>query len=447
MNEHRCIGIIGCGNMGLAIANRLTHSGFTVIMGSRDPEIRNYVNYKVTSITDCIHRTSIIFIATHAEHYTNTLISPLEHYPTLFDGKILIDISNQTADKPRHDELSNAERLQIAIPNAYVVKAFNTLSSFVMESDLSGEPRSVPAASDHTFARDKVIMLGREMGFESFNSGSLRSARYLETHTRTLFPNWKIPIILALIVLLIWYTYTIYRKFVETKKTSWNQLFLHMTNKTLCSSAITLLALVYMPSNLACIFQLVYGTKEKPFPAWLDKWLRSRKQLGLLTYAIGLFHALITFVLMSPAYYDSWFHPSVIVIPSKHNQTTFHVQPGVMTWKGELASLMGILTLLSLSLLALASIPALANLLNWREWRFVLSKIGTFTLLLAIGHVLAMASPRWIEVGFVKSLQSMGVHCLVLPVITVLLKFLLWLPCCGRPMRRIRRGEKHKQVV
>jgi hypothetical protein len=236
-------------------------------------------------------------------------------------------------------------------------------------------------------------------------------------------------------------------KFINTKTTSWNQIFLNITNKVLCTSAITILALVYMPSNLACIFQLAYGTKERRFPVWLDKWLLSRKQLGLLTFAIALFHAIITLVLISPAYYTTWFHPAVVIVSPVRNQTKFIVQPGLMTWKGELASLMGILTLLSMSLLALASIPALGNLLNWREWRLIQSKLGTLTLSFAIGHVFAMAAPRWIEQRSAKVFYSVGFLCVLFPVITILMKFLFWLPCFSRPIRRIRRGEKLRQVV
>jgi predicted dinucleotide-binding enzyme len=446
MNNQRCVGIIGCGNMGFALARRLTLSGYTVLMGSRNPDLRHDLDFKITSIPDCINRSSIIFIAIHAEYYTNVLISPLEHNPTLFDGKILIDISNQLKKKPDEEEFSNAERLQTAIPNAYIVKAFNTISSFVMDSTTAGEPRSVFVASDYPSARDKVIMLAREMNFESYNGGSLRMARYLESYTRSLFPLWRIALIIALIVLFIWLNFTIYMKFINTKTTSWHQLFLSITNKVLCSSAITMLALVYMPSNLACIFQLAYGTRERRFPIWLDKWLLSRKQLGLLTFAIGLCHAFITLIIISPAYYATWYHPVTVIVSPVHNQTKIVVQTGLMSWKGELASLMGILTLFTMSLLALASIPALGNLLNWREWRFIQSKLGTVTLLFAIGHVFAMATPGWIQKGFVKSLYSVGFLCVFFPVITILMKFLFWLPCLSRPIRRIRRGEKRKAI-
>lgn len=447
MEEKRCVGIIGCGNMGFALARRLTLAGYTVVMGSRRPGSQQHLHFDVTTIPDCIHRSSILFIAIHADHYTNVLISPLEHNSSLFNGKILIDLSNQLKSKSQSDEFSNAERLQTAVPNAYVVKAFNTISSFVMESTTAGESRVVFVASDHPIAREKVITIAREMNFEAFNSGSLRTARYLEAYTGSLFPLWKIPIIITVIVLFLWLCFTIFNKFINTKTTSWHQLFLHITNKVLCLSAITLLALVYMPSNLACIFQLAYGTKERRFPNWLDRWLLSRKQLGLLTFAIGLFHAVITLAVMSPAYYESWFHPSTVMISPVQNQTKFNVKPGLMTWKGELASLMGILTLLCMSLLALASIPALGNLLNWREWRFVQSKLGTLTLAFAIGHVFAMAGPRWFQQRNAKIFYSVGFLCVVFPVLTILLKFIFWLPCFDRPIQRIRRGERPRETI
>ncbi|CAF4595525.1 unnamed protein product, partial [Rotaria magnacalcarata] len=80
--------------------------------------------------------------------------------------------------------------------------------------------------------------------------------------------------------------------------------------------------------------QLAYGNKEKRFPAWLDKWLLSRKQLGLLTFAIALFHVFSTLVLMSPGYYKSWFHPTKIIVSANRNQTEVIVPHSVMTIKG-----------------------------------------------------------------------------------------------------------------
>ncbi len=65
------------------------------------------------------------------------------------------------------------------MPNVFVVKAFNSISLFVMQSTTAGETRNVFVASDHPAAKNKVITLTREMNVDSFNVGSLRAARHL----------------------------------------------------------------------------------------------------------------------------------------------------------------------------------------------------------------------------------------------------------------------------
>ncbi|CAF2728149.1 unnamed protein product [Rotaria sp. Silwood2] len=447
MHDNQCIGIVGCGNMGFALGDRLFLCGFTVVMGSRCPDKRKGTKFEIVSIIECIRRSPIIFVAIHPEHYIDSLASHLELEPSLFNGKILIDLSNQTSKKLHLNDSSNAERLQTAIPNAFVVKAFNNISSFAMQTTIAGESRNVFVASDHSTAKDKVITLAHEMNFSSFDIGSLRAARHLENDIQSLFREWQIPIIVTLVILSIWLIYTLCMEYVSTHETSWNQLFLNIANKTLCVSAITMLAIVYMPSNLVCIFQLAYGTRERRFPMWLDKWLLTRKQVGILTFAVALCHTIMTLILMTPAYYSTWFHPVEIMVSTVYNQTRFVVEGGLMTAKGELASLLGILTQLYMSILAVASIPAIGNLLNWREWRFVQSTLGTVTLLLAIGHVVAMALPRWIAVGVNKAFYNLGLLCLYFPILTLLLKFMFWLPCFSRRLYRIRRGENTKETI
>jgi hypothetical protein len=136
------------------------------------------------------------------------------------------------------------------------------------------------------------------------------------------------PVIVTVIVLLIWLIFVSYKKFVVRRDTSWNQLFSNITNKAFCASAITLLAIVYMPSNLAGIFQLAYGTKFRRFPAWLDKWLRARKQFGLLTFALALCHAILSLILMSPKYYETWYQSAEIIILPGKNRTQIILPSG-----------------------------------------------------------------------------------------------------------------------
>ena len=72
------------------------------------------------------------------------------------------------------------------------------------------------------------------------------------------------------------------------------------TNKALAVHALTTLALCYLPGVLAGWLQIYRGTKYSRFPAWLDNWLKMRKQLGLLMLfaaSIHVSHPVILFLL------------------------------------------------------------------------------------------------------------------------------------------------------
>ena len=62
----------------------------------------------------------------------------------------------------------------------------------------------------------------------------------------------------------------------------WNTIPTTTVNSTLAVHAINMLSLCYIPGLIAAYIQLIRGTKYSRFPNWLDKWLRMRKQLGLL---------------------------------------------------------------------------------------------------------------------------------------------------------------------
>ena len=71
-------------------------------------------------------------------------------------------------------------------------------------------------------------------------------------------------------------------------------------NSTLAVHAITLLALCYLPGCIGAWIQIFRGTKYSRFPNWLDKWLKMRKQLGLLMLFSASLHVSTYF------YSDFW---------------------------------------------------------------------------------------------------------------------------------------------
>ena len=61
-------------------------------------------------------------------------------------------------------------------------------------------------------------------------------------------------------------------------------------NKALSVHAVQMLTTCYFPGVIAAYIQLFRGTKYSRFPNWLDKWLKMRKQLGLLMLFSACLH-------------------------------------------------------------------------------------------------------------------------------------------------------------
>ncbi|XP_046564666.1 metalloreductase STEAP4-like [Haliotis rubra] len=435
----RRIGIVGTGTFGRSLAKRLVLSGYDVIIGSRKPARRKLSEYdeclrdiQLTTVTECVRLCEVVFVAVHAEHFQETL-APLTD---IFTDIIVIDVSNR--DSPSN-KTSNAEFLQSLLPTATVVKAFNTTSAYIMENDIAGGSRNIFVASNDVSARDRVSNLAREMGFVPVDLGRLTSSQRIEAYATRLFPQWKIPVLFTCIIFGIWFLYAIYLCFIRHTY-SYHQLFLKVLNKPVSATAITVMALTYMPGCFAAFMQIRYGTKHKPFPRWLDAWLKSRKQLGVLCFILILPHVLMSVVLITPANFSSWFHSTAITIPANHTNDLHLPMKTVMIWKGEAACLAGIVAFVLLCLLATTTLPSVSDSLNWREWRFVQSSLGFTLLFVSAGHVLIMGLPRWIETGFPESFTIISFLCLILPISVVIMKLILLLPCVDKYVSKIRKG-------
>ena len=103
------------------------------------------------------------------------------------EGKTIIDLSwpeNELADDGFYRmtvEPSGAEVIQGWIPKAMVVKAFGTTGTNVIDDpNDAGGLVTIPIASDHKDAKERVARLAEEMGLDPVDFGPLRMARYVE---------------------------------------------------------------------------------------------------------------------------------------------------------------------------------------------------------------------------------------------------------------------------
>lgn len=437
------VGVVGTGNFAVAFTKSLVTSGFKVTMGSRRPKQRMATmplddclcGVKLTTIDECLTTSDVIFIAIHMEDFQETL----GVYQEESRGKILVDVSNREYRYAAH---SNAEYLSTILPHAIVVKAFNSVPAQAFDpfSGTGRERFKVFVASDDQSGRDAVMEIAKTLGFLVIDLGQLKSSRFMEEQVLKTFTHWRIPLFLTFGIFNLWGFLVIYLAFIEKTTFSWEQMFLKVLNKPLCMTAITMLALTYLPGQLAAVLQVWRGTKHRRFPRLLDTWLKSRKQIGLIAYLLVVAHVIASVMMLSPTYYSSWFHQSSVTLPT--NLTAgleLPVAKSWMTWKGEAACLVGLLAFLLLTLVALTSVPSIGDTLNWSEWTCVHSRLSYTVLFLAVAHVAVMGAPWWAKAPW-KLYKSITFLSALLPSLVLLLKLAFSLPpLCGY-LRKIRRG-------
>ncbi|MCP4380083.1 MAG: NADPH-dependent F420 reductase [Hyphomicrobiales bacterium] len=179
------IATIGAGRMGRGLARRLAAAGEAVTITGRDVE-------KVAALAEDIPgdvsagpiagaaNADVVFLAVP---YGEVAAAVAE--AGSLAGKILVDITNPIG--PDFSlavgmTTSGAEEIHKLVPQARLVKAFNTIFSDVLDIQLSDPdtPPQVLYAGDHEFANQRVEALITAMGFAPLAAGPLENARLLE---------------------------------------------------------------------------------------------------------------------------------------------------------------------------------------------------------------------------------------------------------------------------
>jgi predicted dinucleotide-binding enzyme len=187
--DQETIAIIGTGDLGDSFGVRLAELGYTVVYGSRTPDserVKKLVastgnGASAASQQEAARQGDIVFlpIPWPAMETAAKMLGDL-------DGKIIVDPSapwTQGDDGYPESRLetSSAELIQKWNPNAKVVKALATMSSNIIdEPDMAGGFVTIPIASDHRDAKERVAQLVADLGFDPVDFGPLRMARLIE---------------------------------------------------------------------------------------------------------------------------------------------------------------------------------------------------------------------------------------------------------------------------
>lgn len=162
---------------------------------------------------------------------------------------------------------------------------------------------------DESKAKQRVMDIARTLGLTPLDQGSLVAAKEIENYPLKLFPMWRLPFYMASVLCVFFFVYCAIREviypYVNGKTDTTFRLAVSIPNRVFPVTALTLLALVYLPGVLAAVLQLYRGTKYRRFPNWLDHWMLCRKQLGLVALGFAFLHAVYTLVIPI-RYYVRW---------------------------------------------------------------------------------------------------------------------------------------------
>jgi predicted dinucleotide-binding enzyme len=181
------ITLIGTGNMGSGFAKQLAAAGHQVRVTGRDLNKANalasqFTNVNAYSAAEALGDSEVIIVATAYGDAAAALQSLGD-----ISGKIVVDITNPlSADYMSltvGHTTSAAEEIAKAVPQANVVKAFNTLFAQVLADGpkfANDQTGTVFVASDNERAKQTVTALAQSMGWNVQDTGALVNARYLE---------------------------------------------------------------------------------------------------------------------------------------------------------------------------------------------------------------------------------------------------------------------------
>jgi predicted dinucleotide-binding enzyme len=205
------IGILGSGMVGETIGTALVKKGHKVKLGSRTAVnsvaaawvSMNGENASQGTFEDAATFGDVVFLCLNGEHAKDALI---QAGPDSFAGKLVIDVTNPL-DFSRgmppvmipsmSNTTSLGEQIQAYLPNAKVVKAFNTLTAKLMvdASQVNGGDSNLLICGNDADAKQQVKeFLSREFGWRVENIidlGDITAARSTEAYVTLWVRLWQ----------------------------------------------------------------------------------------------------------------------------------------------------------------------------------------------------------------------------------------------------------------
>lgn len=188
------VGIIGSGIVGRVLAKAFLTEGHGVMLGTRNINKEEVVKWKkenekglLGSFQETAQFGEIVVLAVSGLAVEDAIsLAGKEH----LSGKIIIDTTNPIAAVPPENgvikffttlEYSLMERIQKILPDAKVVKAFNSVgNSFMYKPSFSGIIPTMFICGNDDEAKKTVTGILTSFGWETEDMGKVEAARAIE---------------------------------------------------------------------------------------------------------------------------------------------------------------------------------------------------------------------------------------------------------------------------
>jgi 8-hydroxy-5-deazaflavin:NADPH oxidoreductase len=180
------ISVIGAGGIGGTIGTLWAKAGHEVCFSSRNPD-------KLTDLVATAGANTRAGTISEAAAFTDVVLLAVYYWTTdealaaagSLDGKILIDATNPyiREDGKIHRVLDVSSGLELAakVPNAKVVKAYNTLPTATFAGEAHrADPYAVFFCGDDAAAKATIAQLITDSGFAGVDTGGLNQAIHQE---------------------------------------------------------------------------------------------------------------------------------------------------------------------------------------------------------------------------------------------------------------------------
>lgn len=188
------VGILGTGDVGRAIGHGFVTLGHQTVLGSRSGNNEAATAWAAShrplgtaaTFAEAASTGELLVVATKGS--ADVLQAVVEAAgPASFAGKVVIDTTNPLDFSRGYPDLSikgedsGGELLQRLLPEARIVKAFNTTNNQLMfRPEIMGGPPDMFIAGNDAAAKTIVTGILGDFGWNSIDCGPILSARWLE---------------------------------------------------------------------------------------------------------------------------------------------------------------------------------------------------------------------------------------------------------------------------